>query len=71
MNWNFNMDEAPLNRTIVTASKCGKVILSRWVKEGSRWNMYTPDHPPLAWHECLEHPGVPAKAVEDFGDMFV
>lgn len=69
MKWNFNINEAPRDRLVVTASKCGKIILSRWIEEGLRWNMYTADHPPLAWHECLEHPNAQITAL-DLENMF-
>lgn len=54
--WNFNMDEAPKNRTIIAASKCKKVIVSRWIEEGQRWNMFSKDHPPIAWQDYPGHP---------------
>lgn len=41
---------------VFTASKCGKVLISRWIPEGKRWEFYTKDSPPIAWHPAPKYP---------------
>lgn len=35
--------------TIIAASSCGVVTLSRWIEAEKRWEMFSPDVPPIAW----------------------
>lgn len=35
--------------TIIAASACGVVTLTRWLDNERRWNMFTLDAPPIAW----------------------
>lgn len=41
---------------VLTASQCGKVIVSYWIPEAKRWNRYTKDVPPIAWQPFPTHP---------------
>jgi hypothetical protein len=43
---------------IFTASSCGKVIVSYWIPEYSRWVFYTKEDPPIAWYPAPEYPKV-------------
>lgn len=40
---------------IITASKCGKVMRSRWL-EDKRWEGYKKGEEPIAWQPWPEHP---------------
>jgi hypothetical protein len=48
LKW-FDMEHAPKNAKILTFSQCGKYIITSWIEEQGRWNLYTKDKPPLAW----------------------
>ena len=41
--------------TIIVASKCEKVIVSRYLETG-RWNFFTKGVPPIAWQPYPTHP---------------
>jgi hypothetical protein len=41
---------------ILTASMCGRVLLSTWLPHEGRWERYTKDSPPVAWIDKPEHP---------------
>lgn len=46
---------------IIAASKCGVVTASRWIPlnergDGGRWEGFTKDGPPIAWHPWPSHP---------------
>lgn len=49
--------------TIVAASACGMVCLTRWLDDEKRWNMFTAEVPPIAWQP---YPG-PRAYVDDKG----
>jgi len=70
MTWNFNINEAPKNNQIITASKCGKVIVSKWLEKEQRWNMYTKDSPPIAWWGIYPSHPTMTKPDVDLEDMF-
>lgn len=67
--WNFDINKAPHDKPVITASHCGKVIISRWVEEGERWNMYAKDVPPIAWQPYPEHPTAKKECI-DLNDWF-
>jgi len=41
---------------IITASKCGKVIVSYWIPKEKRWCMYKKGELPIAWQSYPAHP---------------
>lgn len=41
---------------ILTASKCGKVIVSDWLEKEGRWNCYSKGSGPIAWMALPIHP---------------
>jgi len=45
-----------IEKVIITASKCGKVIRSYWLPKEKRWAGYTPEGPPIAWQLYPKHP---------------
>lgn len=47
---------------IILASKCGKVIKSRWMPEPGRWEFFNKDEQPVAWMEWPTHPATPSPA---------
>lgn len=50
--------EAP---RVITASKCGKVIATRWLDESQRWEFYNAGDLPVAWMPYPSHPGMMAE----------
>lgn len=49
------------HQRIIAASKCGIVTISKWLPvtergEGGRWECFTKESPPIAWHEWPTHP---------------
>ncbi len=44
-------------RILAAASDGKTVTVSNWLHEHARWNMFTKDHPPIAWQPWPEHPG--------------
>ena len=55
MNWLDINDEAKTKDLILTASKCGKRILSYWIRDELRWHFYAKDEEPLGWFAIPEH----------------
>lgn len=50
MTWNLNLSEAPQDRDLWLASKCGKVIKAAWDKKRGQWAGFaTSGAPPIAW----------------------
>lgn len=50
MTWNLNLSEAPQDRDLWLASKCGKVIKAGWDKKRGQWAGFaTNGAPPIAW----------------------
>ena len=45
------------DRIIVAADDGKTVTMSSWLPEEGRWEMFTKDHPPIAWQLWPEHPG--------------
>lgn len=41
---------------VITASKCGRVIVSQWLDEEKRWSMYGVNELPIAWQDYPRHP---------------
>lgn len=41
---------------VILASKCGKVIKSRWMPEPGRWEFFNKDEQPVAWQPWPDHP---------------
>jgi len=41
---------------VITASKCEKVIVTSWLPDEGRWNMYSKKESPIAWQLYPEHP---------------
>lgn len=41
---------------VILASKCGKVIKSRWMPEPGRWEFFNKDEQPVAWQPWPTHP---------------
>jgi hypothetical protein len=56
MTWNRNINEAPRDRHVILASKCGKVTHSYWVAKEARWCMFNKGEAPVAWQPWPEHP---------------
>ena len=46
------------DRIIVAADDGKTVTMSSWLSDEGRWEMFTKDHPPIAWQVWPEHPGV-------------
>lgn len=55
MTWNLNVSEAPTDKDLWLATKCGKVIKSHWHdKFGSgRWVGLATREQPVAWQEFV------------------
>ena len=66
MTWNFDMTAAPKSGKVILASKCGKVLVSRWVEKEQRWNAFAAKEQPVAWQPWPEHPSALA---DEFGDL--
>jgi hypothetical protein len=48
--WNLNLSEAPTDRDLWLASKCGKVIKTAWDKKRGQWAGFaTNGSAPIAW----------------------
>lgn len=56
MNWNRNISQAPRDRKVILATKCGKVTASRWLENDGRWLMLATGERPVAWQEWPEYP---------------
>ncbi len=41
---------------VITASECGKVIVSKWLPDQQRWEGYKKDEQPIAWQDYPRHP---------------
>ncbi|KFB10364.1 hypothetical protein [Nitratireductor basaltis] len=50
------------HQKIIAAGRCGVVTVSRWLPEEGRWEMFTKEHPPIAWQPWPEHPEAGAAA---------
>jgi len=51
-----NEAEVYKHEKILTASKCGKIIVSCWLPKSKRWEFYSKDSPPIAWMPMPCHP---------------
>lgn len=57
MSWDTEIENAPKNRRVWLASKCGKLILSRWSEKRGAWEGFaTNGSPPIAWHPVPDFP---------------
>ena len=51
---------------IVVAADDGKTVTSsRWLPDEGRWEMFTKDHPPIAWQPWSKTPGEHPLAQQD------
>ena len=56
--------------TIIAASACGVVCLTRWLDDEKRWNMFTVEVPPIAWmpyagpRQIIDAKGKPRNVVD-------
>lgn len=66
MIWNFEIDKAPRDASVILASKCGKVTRSRWIADEQRWQMLGAGEQPVAWMLWPIHPTA-AKGEESHG----
>lgn len=56
-HWNRDTLTAPRDgRMVILASKCGKVIRSRWLLEPERWEGFNKGENPVAWQHWPEYP---------------
>ena len=44
---------------VILASRCGKVIKSRWMPEPGRWEFFNKGEPVIAWQPWPTHPNPP------------
>ena len=70
MTWNFNMTEAPQDKSILAADDTDIITRTKWIAEEGRWNMFTKDSPPIAWQLWPEHPNAKTKGKENLENMF-
>jgi hypothetical protein len=57
---------------IVAASACGVVTVSHYLPDEKRWEMFTADHPPIAWMPWtrgMKSPAHPTMATSWIDDL--
>lgn len=45
-----------VSEPVILASKCGKVVKSKWLEDG-RWEFFNKGEQPVAWQPWPTHPG--------------
>lgn len=57
-DWNKDIAGADKGKSVILATKCGKVIKSSWLSDESRWLNLSAKEKPIAWQPWPDHPHV-------------